>query len=144
MLQIIQRAWIWIRPTVKVFFVVSGDRPKLRLLPAGGDDELIVVEQRSTSLPLSSALFTVAHDLVNRLRNRFLYFGRFTLDHHHWQTVKEKHNIRDNVMLSSKNAHLELAHNDEAVTSPLFEVDKLYRRTLFTCLAILADTGVFQ
>ena len=51
------------------------DGAELRLLPAGGDQELVVVEKRRTAFALGAALFAVAQELVNGLGNRLLTFG---------------------------------------------------------------------
>ena len=52
--QIIQRPWKRVCPAIEVFFAVGGDGAELRFLPAGGDDELVVIEERRAAFALGS------------------------------------------------------------------------------------------
>jgi hypothetical protein len=47
--------------------------------------------------------------------------GRLGLDHYHRQPVKEKHDIRDDVMFRAEDAHPELADGDTAVVVAVLE-----------------------
>ena len=100
---------------------MRGDRAELRLLPAGGDDELVVIEERRAAFALGAALLAVAQELVDRFRDRLLHLGRFALDHHDRQAIQEQHDVGNDVVLGAENTHLELADGDEAVVVPVLE-----------------------
>ena len=123
---------------------MGGDGAELGLLPAGGDDELVVVEERRAAFALGAALLAVAQELVDGLGDRLLHLGRLALDDHHRQAVQEQDDVRDDVVLGAEDAHLELADGDEAVVVPVLEVDEAHGRAFLAGLAVLADAGVFQ
>ncbi len=101
MLQIIYRARIGIRPSVEVLLAVSGDGAELSFIAAGGDNDLVVVEQRRAAFALGAALLAVAEDLVDGLWDGIIDFGRLALDNYDRQTVQEKDDIRDDVVFST-------------------------------------------
>ena len=68
--QIVHRTGIRVRPAVEVLFAVGGDGAELGLLPAGGDDELVVVKERRAALAFGAALLAVAEELVDGLGDR--------------------------------------------------------------------------
>ena len=142
--QIIHRSGIRVGPAVEIFLAVGGDGAELGLLPAGGDDELVVIEERCTAFALGAALLAVAQQLVDGFGDGLLDLGRLALDHHHRQAVQEQHDVRDDVVLGAEDAHLELADGDEAVVVPVLEVHEAHRRAFLAGLAVLADAGVFQ
>ena len=143
-LQIVHRTRKRVRPAIEMLFVVRGDGAELRLLPAGGDDELIVVEKRRAAFALGAALLAVSQELVDGFGDRLLHLRRFALDDDDRQPVQEQHDVRDDVVLGAENAHLELADGDEAVVVAVLEVDEAHRWALLAGLAVLADAGVFQ
>ena len=142
--QFVQRERIGISPAVEVFFAMSSDGAELRLLAAGGNNDLIVKEKRCAAFTFGPTLFTVAQQLVDCFGDGVSDLGRLALDNHHWQTIQEQHNIRDDVMLGAEDAHLELAHSDKAVVVTVGKVHKTHGWASLTSLAVNADTGVFQ
>ena len=73
--QVVQRARKRVRPAVEVLFVVGGDSAEFGFLPAGGYNELVVIEERRAAFALGAALLAVAEQLVDGLGNRFLHLG---------------------------------------------------------------------
>ena len=93
-LQIVHRTRKRVGPAVEVLFAVGGDGAELRLLPAGGDEELVVVEERRAAFALGAALLAVAEELVDGFGDRLLHLGRFALDDDDRQAVQEQHDVR--------------------------------------------------
>ena len=127
-----------------LIYIAGGDGAELGLLPAGGDDELVVVEERRAAFALGAALLAVAQQLVDGLRDGVLDLGRLALDHHDRQAVQEEDDVRDDMVLRAQDAHLELADGDKAVVVPVGEVDKTHRRAFLAGPAVLADARIFQ
>ena len=78
MLQLINRTRKGIRPALKVFLAVGRNSPELCFLAAGGDDELVVVEERRATLAVAgptivSTLLAVTQKLVNGFGYWLLY-----------------------------------------------------------------------
>ena len=143
-IQIIQGTRERVRPAIEMLFVMGGDGAEFRFLPAGRDDELVVIEQRRAALALGAALFAVAQQLVDGFGDGLLDLRRLAFDDHDRQAVQEQHDVRDDVMLGAEDAHLELADGNEAIVVPVLEIDEAHRRAFLARLAVLADAGVFQ
>ncbi len=88
-----------------------------------GNNDLIVIEKvvRSLRLLLRAAL---PEQLVNGLRDCVFDLWRFTFDDHDRQTIEKQDDVRNNVMLCAQDAHLELAHSNEAIVVSMGEVHK--------------------
>ena len=143
-LEIVNCARIRVGPAIKVFLDVSRDRAEFRLLAAGRHDELVVEKKLRVALALGSSLFAVAEQLVDRLGDGILDFGRLALNNDHRQAVQKQHDIRIDVVLCPEDPDLELTDGDEPVVVSLFEVDEPDRRALLAGLAVLADAGILQ
>ncbi len=143
-LQLVNGAGIRVCPAVEVFFRVCGDGAELGLVPARGDHDLVVIEKWCAAFPLGAPLLAVAEHLVDGLGYGVFHLGRFAFNHHNWKTVEKQYDVRDDVILGTQDAHLELAHGDETVVVNVLKIHKPYSGALFAGLAVLADTGVFQ
>ena len=141
MLQIVHRPGIGVGPAVEMLLTVGGDGAEFGLLPTGRHHELAVVEENRASLAFGLPLLAVAQKLIDGLRDGLLHLGRLALDHHHRQAVQEQHDVRNDVVLGSKDANLELADGDEAVVVAVIEVDEAHRRAVLARLPVPADTG---
>lgn len=87
--KVLNGQWVWVRPTVEMFFALGGDCAKLCLVARRDNKELIVCEQFLIALLLGIALLTVTHQLVNRLGDCIDNLRRFTLDNTDRQPVDE-------------------------------------------------------
>ena len=141
---LVHRPGIGIGPAVEVLLAVGRDGAELGLVPAGGDDDLVVVEEGRAALALGAALLAVAEQLVDGLGDGVLDLGRLALDHPDGQAVQEQDDVRDDVVLRPQDAHLELADGDEAVVGSAVEVHEPHRRALLAGLAVDAHARVFQ
>ena len=73
-------------------FEQAADTAHPRLIEAGGDQQLIGMEQRFVAfvvldLEIGPALVTVAAQLIHRRRERFLHRRAFALHHHQRDAV---------------------------------------------------------
>ena len=143
-IQIVHGAGIGIGPAVEVLLAVGGDGAELGLLAAGGDDDLVVIEQRCAAFALGAALFAVAQQLVDGFGDGVFDLGRLALDHHYRQAVQKQHDVRDDMVLGAQHTHLELADGDKAVVVPVGEIHKTHGRAFLAGPTVLADAGVFQ
>ncbi|MPM07749.1 hypothetical protein SDC9_54056 [bioreactor metagenome] len=84
MIEVIQCAWVGIRPTVKMFFTVGSDSPKFSFLAASGNYDLIEIEERCTTFSFCPTLLAVTQYLVYGFRYGVFDFGGFALDKHYW------------------------------------------------------------
>jgi len=124
--------------------VMGSDGAELGFVAAGGDNKLVVEKQWRAALALGTALFAVAQHLVDSLGNRLLDLGRFALDQHHRHAVQEQHDVRHDMVLGARNAHLELAYRNKTVVGQRLEIDEPDRRTSLTGQPIFGNTGIFQ
>ena len=136
---------IRVGPAVEVLLAVGGDRAELRLLPAGRDDELVVVEERRAALALGAALFAVAQELVDGLGNRRPSpsatctrstttgrpFRNSTMSGKMWCSVPRMRTLNWQTAM-------------KRLLSRVLEVDEANRRALLARLAVLADAGVLE
>ncbi len=141
---LVHRPGIGIGPAVEVLLAVGRDGAELGLVAAGGDDDLVVVEEGRAALAFGAALLAVAEQLIDGLGDRVLDLGRLALDHPYGQAIQEQDDVRDDVVLRPQDANLELADSDEAVVGSAVKVHKPHRRALLTGPAVYAHARIFQ
>lgn len=86
----------------------------------------------------------MAQQLVYSFGNGVIHLWGLALDHHHRQAVQKQHDVRDDMVFGSEDAHLELANGYEAVIVPVCEIHKTHRRAFLASLAVFAHAGVFE
>ena len=136
-LQIVQAFGVGIGPAVEVALCVRCDGSKLRLLAAGGNNELIEIEELRNAFFLFASLLAVAHHLVYRFGDRFLDLWGFAFDQHDGQTVHEEHDVGKDVVLRGRHSKLGLRNSDEGVVVPVFKIYDSDRGIRIAGLAIL-------